>query len=87
MFLISARTEEEVRKRNQGGMVKWIFAGLAGLIAGLLARDFQTLQVISESWPIYLVFIAGYLLVAMWTWELIVRSGRSRLRPRGTIES
>src|SRR5262252_4614132 len=24
MFLISARTEEEVRKRNQGGMVKWM---------------------------------------------------------------
>jgi hypothetical protein len=82
LFLISARSEDEVRKRNQGGMVKWMFGGLAVLIAGLLARDVQTLQVVAESWPVYLVFIAGYLLLVMLTWELIVRSGRSHLRPR-----
>src|SRR5262249_30553158 len=87
MFLISARTEEEVRKRNEVGMVKWMFGGLAVLIAGLLARDFQTLQVISESWPVYLVFIVGYLLLAMWTWELLVRSGRRHLGRRRTVES
>jgi hypothetical protein len=87
MFLISAWTEDEVRNRNHGGMVKWIFGGLAVLIAGLLARDFQTLQVISESWPIYMVFIAGYLLMAMLIWELIVHSGRRHLGPPRTIES
>ena len=79
MFLISAWTEDEVRKRNQGGMVKWLFGGFAVLIAGLLARDFQTLQIFSESWPVYVVFIAGYLLAAMLTWELLVRSARSHL--------
>jgi len=79
IFLISARTEKEVRNRSRSSMMKWLFGGLAVLIAGLLARDFQTLQVISESWPIYLVFTAAYLLMVLLTWELTVRSARRHL--------
>jgi len=82
MFLISARTEDEVRKRFKGGQVKWVFGGMAFLMGGLLARDIQALQVINGSWPIYVMAVVGYLFAAALTWVLMVYNALVDLRNR-----
>ena len=41
-------TEDEVRKRYKGHLIKWVLGGLAMLVGGLLVRDMQALQVLNE---------------------------------------
>ena len=77
VFLISAWIEDEVRKRFRGSSLKWIAAGLAVLIAGLLGRDIQALEVINESWPTYVFSILGYLFAAELTREWTISSARN----------
>jgi len=82
MFLISAWTEDEVRKRYQGSLMKWVFGGTALLTGGLLVRDMQALQVMNESWPIYGVAVAGFLFAAVLTWVWMVYNALVDLRNR-----
>ena len=81
MFLISAWTEAEVRRRLQGKTIKWVLGGLAILVGGLFVRDIQALQVISESWPGYAVMIVGYILaaVAVFVWVPMPKAGGAQI--------
>jgi hypothetical protein len=82
MFLISAWTEDEVRKRYKGSLIKWVLGGIALLVGGLLVRDMQALQVMNESWPIYAAAITGYGFVAVLTWVWMVYNALMDLRNR-----
>lgn len=67
MFLISAWAEAEVCSRLKGSSVKWLLGGVAILVAGLLLRDIQALQIVTESWPVYAIMIPAYALAAFLT--------------------
>ena len=82
VFLISAWTEDEIRKRFRSSSLKWIATGLAVLIAGLLGRDIQALEVINESWPTYVFFILGYLFAAELTREWMIWSAKGYVSNR-----
>src|SRR4030095_11850723 len=52
------------------------------LVGGLLVRDIQALQVLNESWPIYIVAVVGYLFAATLTWVWMVYNSLVDLRNR-----
>lgn len=82
VFLISTRTEEQVRRGFQGSLIGWGLAGLAALLFSLIVRDNESKRMFNETWPSYAVAAAGYFFASVVAWIWMVYNALIDLRNR-----
>lgn len=82
LFLISTRTEEQVRRGMQWGAIGWIILGLMLVVGGALGRDaLQNIPLPAHLW-FYGALAAGYLLVGTLAWTWMIYNSLVDLRNR-----
>jgi len=82
MFLISTRTEEQVRSGMKWGERGWAFFGLVLTIGGLIWMDGQRGMAPAARVPIYLLAAVGYFLMWAVAWVWMVFNSLVDLRQR-----
>lgn len=82
LFLISTRSEEQVRSSYQGAFWGWLIFGGVLAVAGWVIRDLAEDTDVATRVPLYLLPVFGYALAAGLAWVWMVYNSLVELRHR-----